>query len=128
MQVLQAYYGIEDQGLWQLATGLGAGVSRRGFVCGAVTGGALACGLITGYKRGSTREDRIGLRNESYSKIQQMTRRFEEQYGTVNCWNMTKCDLLTPEGQAAFKANQVMERVCRPAVRLVVETVIDLCD
>ncbi|MGI5836329.1 MAG: C-GCAxxG-C-C family protein, partial [Chloroflexota bacterium] len=120
--MLQAYYGIEDQGLWQLATGLGGGIARRGFVCGAVTGGALACGLITAQQRGSTREDRRGLRDESYSKIQQMIWRFEEQFGTVECRTLTGCDLLTPEGQAAFSENQIMERVCRPAVGLVVET------
>lgn len=128
MQVLQAYYGIEDQGLWQLAAGLGAGIGRRGFVCGAVTGGALACALITGKQRGSTREDRIGLREESYSKIQQMTRRFEEKFGTLNCRDITKIDFMTPEGRAAFKENQIMEKVCYPVVRLVVETVIEVCD
>jgi hypothetical protein len=40
---------------------------------------------------------------------------------------MTGCDLLTPEGQAAFKQENTLDRVCLPAVRLMVETVISLC-
>ncbi len=124
MQVLQAYHGVEDEKLWQLATGLGSGMSRRGFVCGALTGGILAAGMVTSLQRGSTREDRKGLREETYSRVQDLARRFEARFGTVNCSDMTGCDFLTPEGQADFKAKGLMDSVCRPAVRFVVETVI----
>jgi len=126
--VLQAYYGYEDRDLWQLAIGLGAGVSRRGLVCGAVTGGALACGMAAGLKRGSTRDDLPGLREACYSKAQEMMRRFEARFGTLSCREMTGCDFLTPEGHTAFRENQILDRICRPAVRLVVETVADLID
>jgi C_GCAxxG_C_C family probable redox protein len=127
LQGLQAYYGLENENLWQLATGLGAGVSRRGFICGAITGGTLACGMVTAMQRGSTREDVRGLREETYSRVQELTRRFEARFGTVECRKMTGCDFLTPEGQAHFKESQGMDRTCRPAVRLVVESVIEIC-
>lgn len=127
MQVLQGYYGLGDDNLWMLATGLGAGISRQQMECGAVTGGVLAIGLATALQRGSTREDRKGLRDETYSRVQQLTRRFEEQYGSVNCGEMTGCDFRTAEGPAKFKETQGMDLVCRPAVRFVVETVVDLC-
>ena len=125
--MLQAYYGLEDDSLWQLATGLGAGISRRGFTCGALTGAVLACGLATAQQRGSTKEDRRGLREETYSRAQELTRRFEARFGTVECRAMTGCDFLTPEGQADFRKNRGMELVCRPSVRLAVETVVDVC-
>ena len=125
--MLQAYYGLEEDDLWQVATGLGAGISRRGFTCGAVTGAALACGLVTAQQRGSTKEDRRGLREETYSRVQELTRRFEARFGTVECRAMTGCDFLTPEGQVAFKKNRGMELVCRPAVRLAVEMAVDVC-
>lgn len=128
MQVLQAYYGVEDGDLWQLVTGLGSGIARRQFICGAFTGGVLACGLVTARRRKSTREDRKGLREDSYTKVQELARRFEAQFGTVSCREMIGCDLLTPEGQAAFKQTGMMDGVCRPAVRFAVESVIDLMD
>ena len=64
-QVVQAYYGIEDENLWRLATGLGAGISRRGSVCGALTGGAAAFGLVSGHRRRSGHDDRVPNRDDT---------------------------------------------------------------
>ncbi len=101
-------------------------MSRRGYVCGAVTGGILALGLGAAARRGSTREDVRGLREETYSKVQEMTRRFEAKFGTASCGELTGCDFLTNKGQQDFKASGRMDSVCRPAVRFVVETVVEL--
>ena len=46
--------GLDGEISLKLATGLGAGMGRRGEVCGAVTGGILALGLK--YGRGSRQE------------------------------------------------------------------------
>ncbi len=127
MQVLQAYYGLEDEKLWKLATGLGAGIGRQGFVCGALTGGTLAVGLVTATQRDSTREDVRDLRDETYWKVQELTRRFLAQHGTVHCREMTGVDFRTPEGQEAFTKNRGKELVCCPAVKLMVESAIDIC-
>jgi C_GCAxxG_C_C family probable redox protein len=124
--VVQAYYGLEGNDLWQMATGLGAGVSRRGFLCGALNGGALACGLVVGSRRGTGRDDLRGLREETYAKVQELSRRFEARFGAVDCMAMTGCDFLTAEGQAKFREQKLLDSVCRPAVALVVEQAIDI--
>jgi C_GCAxxG_C_C family probable redox protein len=124
--VLQAYYRVEGESLWQMATGLGSGMARRGFVCGALTGGVLACGLVVGSRRDQSRDDVRGLREETYSKVQELSRRFEERFGAVDCLAMTGCDFLTPEGQASFKERQLLAGVCRPAVGFVVEQAIEI--
>lgn len=124
--MLQTYYGLESESLWQMATGLGAGVSRQGFLCGALTGGVLACGLVVGSRREAAREDVRGLREESYAKVQELTRRFEERIGAVDCLAMTRCDFRTAAGQARFKSEQLLDGVCRPAVSVVVEQAIDI--
>ncbi len=127
MQVLQAHYALENEDLWRLATGLGAGIGHQGYVCGALTGGSIACGLVLGRLRNSSKEDRYALRDETYAKVQELTRRFRERFGSVVCRELTGCDFLTPEGQRRFKAEGVLQSTCLPAVRLVVEAVPELC-
>jgi C_GCAxxG_C_C family probable redox protein len=126
LQVLQAHYGIENEDLWRLATGLGAGIGRQGYVCGALTGGSVACGLVLGRLGNSTREDRYTLRDDTYAKVQELTRRFRERFGSIICGELTGCDFLTAEGQRRFKEQGVLQSTCLPAVRLVVETVAEL--
>ncbi len=126
MQVLQAYYSLEDANLWRLMTGLGAGMSRRGFVCGSVSAGAVVCGMVLGQRSDATRADRAALREQTYSRVQALTRRFEAEFGTVECRRLTGCDLLTPKGQATFRADEVNDRVCRPTVRFVVQAAIEV--
>ena len=109
--------------MWRLATGLGAGMSRRQTVCGALAGGVLACGLIIGRERHSGPDDRVPLQEQTYAKVQALMRRFEERFGAIECRTMTGCDFGTPEGRQAFKDTQQIERTCKPAVRLVVETI-----
>jgi C_GCAxxG_C_C family probable redox protein len=125
---LQAYYGIANEDIWRLATGLGAGLSRRQDVCGALTGGVVACGLITGRQRASEPADRIALREETYARVQALTRAFEERFSTLACKAMVDCDFGTPDGRQAFKNRGQMKSVCEPAVRLAMATVVTLCD
>ncbi len=56
--------GLDGETSLKLATGFGAGMGRRGEVCGAVTGGILALGLK--YGRGG-RQDRQAT-EETYQK------------------------------------------------------------
>ncbi len=128
MQGLQAALGLEDEDLWQLATGFGGGLGRRQLVCGAVTGATIACGLAIARRRGSTRDDRDGLRTETYAKVQQFTREFEARFGSLDCRTMTGCDFALPNGHDIFVQAGGRDRVCRPAVRFAVETVAKLCE
>jgi C_GCAxxG_C_C family probable redox protein len=121
LQVLQARHGIGSDDLWQLVTGLGAGMGRQQRVCGALTGGIVACGLIASARRGATREDRTGLRDAVYADVQALTRQFEERFGTTECRAMTGSDFSSPEGRARFRETQGLQQVCTPAVHLVVE-------
>ena len=54
-------------------------MSRRGNICGAVTGGILAVGLANGVQRGSTREDVRGLREETQAALDRLTGATEQK-------------------------------------------------
>lgn len=128
MQGLQAALGLDDDDLWQLATGFGGGLGRRQLVCGALTGATIACGLAVARKRASTREDRDGLRTDAYAKVQQLTREFEARFGALDCRTMTGHDFSIPNGHDLFVQSGGRDRVCRSAVRFAVETTARLCE
>jgi C_GCAxxG_C_C family probable redox protein len=124
LQAVQAYHGIDGEELWTLATGLGAGISRQKSVCGALTGGVMACGLVAAQRLGSERENRWAIRDETYALVQELTQEFETRFGTTSCWEMTGCDFRTAEGKAEFNSRGLMDTVCRPAVRMAVEALL----
>jgi hypothetical protein len=45
-----------------------------------------------------------------YAAVRQFLEGFEDRFGSINCRELTGCDLGTPEGQASFKANHLIER------------------
>jgi len=95
-------YDIQSDLIPKIATGLCAGISRTSNVCGAVTGGVMAIGLLMG--RNLPNEPAIN----TYIPVQEFIDRFEEAFGSTNCRILTGCDLNTPEGQNHFKTNNLL--------------------
>jgi C_GCAxxG_C_C family probable redox protein len=126
LQGLQTAFGIEGDALWTAATGFGGGLGRRQLVCGALAGGVIALGLEVARRRESTRADRAGLRDETYAKVQALTKQFEGRFGALDCRTLTQHDFSVPEGYQAFTKSGMKDSVCHPAVRFVVETVAEL--
>jgi len=107
----------EDLAL-KIATGLGAGMGRKQEVCGAVTGGILVLGLQHG--RGST--DDHSATEQTYSRTRELMDRFTAQHGSCLCRELLQgYDLGTEEGLRRAKADDMLNKVCRPCVQTVVE-------
>jgi C_GCAxxG_C_C family probable redox protein len=119
--VLSAYgpeLGLTEEAALKVATGLGAGMGRRGEVCGAVTGGILAVGLK--YGRGA-QQDRSAT-EQTYQKTQELMARFEKRHGSCLCRVLLDgCDLTTLDGQRHFKDHDLLHKTCLGCVRTVVE-------
>jgi C_GCAxxG_C_C family probable redox protein len=126
--VLYAYgpgLGLDAETSLKVATGLGAGMGRRGEVCGAVTGGILALGLK--YGRGS-RQDRSAT-EETYRKTLDLMARFEKRHGSCLCRVLLEgCDLRTEEGQRHFKEQDLLHKTCIGCVQSVVEILAQIMD
>jgi C_GCAxxG_C_C family probable redox protein len=102
----------------KMATGFGAGMGRKGEVCGAVSGGIIVIGAK--YGRGET--DRQTAKEVTYKKTRELMDRFAEKHGTFICRKLLNgCELTTEEGQQHFKADNLSNTVCQPCVRSVVE-------
>jgi C_GCAxxG_C_C family probable redox protein len=126
--VLYAYgpdLGLDGEIALKAATGLGAGMARRGEVCGALTGGILALGLR--YGRGG-RQDRTAT-EATYQKTRELMARFEERHGSCLCRVLLEgCDLGTAEGQQYFKQHDLLHKTCLGCVQSVVETLGQIVD
>ena len=100
------------------ASGLGAGMARRGEICGAVTGGILVIGLKWG--RGEC-DDRSAT-ERTYQKTQDLMAGFEQRHGSCLCRELLQgCDLRTTEGQRHFKEHDLLHKTCLPCVKSVVD-------
>ncbi len=117
--VLYAYgpdLGLEAERALRIATGLGAGLGRRGETCGAVTGGVLALGLK--YGRG-TQQDRSATET-AYQKTQELMAAFERVHGSCCCRTLLGgCDLQTPQGQQHFKEQDLLHKTCAKCVETI---------
>ncbi len=126
--VLYAYgpdLGLDGETALKVATGLGAGMGRRGEVCGALTGGILVLGLK--YGRGG-QQDRSAT-EETYQKTLELMARFEQHHSSCICRVLLDgCDLRTAEGQQYFKGQDLLHKTCAGCVQTVVEEVAKLLD
>lgn len=110
--------GLDEDLALKIATGLGAGMGRKQEVCGAVTGGILVLGLRHG--RGST--DRHSATEQTYLRTRELMDRFTAQHGSCRCRELLQgYDLSTEEGLRRAKADDMLNKVCRPCVQTVVE-------
>jgi C_GCAxxG_C_C family probable redox protein len=117
---IQDYLGLEKNPA--IATGFGAGIARRGSVCGAVTGAILAINLKHGRQNA---EDQESIK-QCYIKSLEFHKKFEEKIGSAICYDIIKCDLTTEEGQKKFKDNNLLEEKCFKCVETSIDILLDL--
>jgi C_GCAxxG_C_C family probable redox protein len=105
--------GLDPDTARKIACGFGAGISKTGNVCGAVSGGVMAIGLKYGkYVEGD---------DAATEKTRALVRRFVEEFirrnGSVNCTKLLGYDLSDPKAYAAAQASGIFIERCPPLVR-----------
>jgi C_GCAxxG_C_C family probable redox protein len=96
--------GIQSDVIPRIATGFCSGLARTGGLCGAVSGAVMAVGLALGRSQPGMETD------PAYTVVRRFLERFEAEFGAVTCFELTGVHLGTPEGQAAFRENNVFAR------------------
>jgi len=87
------YLGLEDSLLPRLASGFGGGIGRKGSLCGAFTGAIMAIGMKMGRTDPKDRETLLKV----YEKCQQFWGKFENEFGSRNCYDLIGLHLDDPE-------------------------------
>ena len=106
----------------KIATGFGGGISRQGYVCGAVSGAVMGFGLK--YGRNSPEE----LTAKTYRQVVEFHKQFQEKFGSIVCRKLCGCDLSTIEGIRKFREGNVHEQICRYLVSGAIEIFTSLID
>jgi C_GCAxxG_C_C family probable redox protein len=103
--------GIENEELLRaagpLCAGLGAGKS-----CGALAAGVLVLGLVHGRARP---EEGIGGLARGFEVAQALVRRFEAEFGTTSCAEISGVDWTKPEEAMRFLTTPASEKACQVA-------------
>jgi C_GCAxxG_C_C family probable redox protein len=103
-------FGVDKETALKLASPFGAGIARRGEVCGAVTGALLVLGLARG-------ADKPAGKEEIYRLSQEFMRLFEEKHSALLCRDLIDCDISTPAGWKKAKEAGKFITTCPVLVR-----------
>ncbi|PKG32065.1 MAG: hypothetical protein CW742_10115 [Methanoregula sp.] len=106
--------GLDEKTARKIACGFGAGISRTGNICGAVSGAIMVIGLK--YGREAPGDDG-GATEKTRALTRQFIEEFTQKHGSVNCSGILGHNLSVPaEYDEAAKAN-LFRTKCPACVR-----------
>lgn len=111
LQAVAEAHGQEDPLIPKIATGFCGGVSRTSGMCGALAGGIMALGLLTG--RSSPQESK----DQCYALTHHLVCRFREKFGSTQCTDLLGCDISTADGAQCFLSGGLATTICAPVTR-----------
>ncbi len=95
--------GLDEKAARKIACGFGAGISRTGNICGAVSGAIMVIGLKYGKAELS---DDPAATEKTRALTRQFIQEFQKKHGSVNCTELLGHNMSIPaEYDAAAKAN-----------------------
>ncbi|MDD1720207.1 MAG: C-GCAxxG-C-C family protein [Methanoregulaceae archaeon] len=100
--------GLDPETAKKIACGFGAGISKTGNICGAVTGGIMAIGL----KYGKTRADDEASTEKTRALVRQFITEFTARNGSINCTDLLGYDLSDPSDYSAASASGLFVTKC----------------
>jgi C_GCAxxG_C_C family probable redox protein len=105
--------GLDAGTAMKIACGFGAGVSKTGNMCGAVSGAIMVIGL----KYGKARVGDDDATEKTRALTREFLREFSARNGSVNCTGLLGYDLNIPEDYEKAAASGIFTTVCPGYVR-----------
>ena len=122
--VLKAAFGLDDPTDSAAAIALNGGIAYGGGPCGAVTGAALAVGMLS--------EQRISdhgrAKRVAREIVAELVEAFRAEHGALDCRTLIGYDLRAPGGHDAFLASDVWRDTCLRQIESVVRRLAPLGD
>jgi C_GCAxxG_C_C family probable redox protein len=90
---LQEVFGLTNDAVLKASSGFAGGIGRMGSVCGALSGGVMALGLLYGRDEETMKHPDEAVRSQRWEEIEgklcilikKLRSKFEEEYGTIIC-------------------------------------------
>ena len=111
---LKSYLDIDSDLIPKIGTGIGAGVSLNGLLCGSISSVAIAIGIK--YGRSSSEENPQSV----WNMVDKYVAEFKNKFGYVNCRQLTGLDIKTKEGLKEYYA-KVHDYSCVDRLKFAVE-------
>jgi len=116
---LKDYLGVDSDLIPKIGTGIGAGVSLNGLLCGSVSSVAMAIGIK--YGRNSPEESPKPV----WDMVDKYVAEFKDKFGYVNCRELTGLNVKTEEGMKTYLA-KVHDYACVDRLKFAVEKAIQI--
>jgi len=119
---LQEVLGIQDEGVFKAAGGLGGGIGLScSGACGGLTGGIMIISYLYGRSTDDL-EDKLGKRMVAYRLASRLLEKYLDKYGTITCKDIQKqlfgrfFDLRRPDDFEALVAAGGHSHICPEVV------------
>ena len=105
-----------------LPAGFGGGMGTQGQVCGAITGGILAIGMLS-------KKDELTVKEhiqDSYKFTFQLIDRFSKEFGTTICDKLIDVKMSNPEDRKRAYEEGIFRNTCPTFVENVVDIILEM--
>jgi len=116
---LKDHLDVGSELIPQIGTGIGAGVSLNGLLCGSISSVAMAIGMK--YGRSSPEESPQPV----WNMVDKYVADFKDRFGYVNCRQLTGLDVKTEEGMKEYLA-KVHDYACAARIRFAVKNALEI--
>lgn len=105
-----------------LAAGFGGGISRRGEMCGAVTGAIMAIGILHGlhYK------DPVEHKNVTYNSVNEFIKKFNQIHNTTVCNELIGFDISDSEARKKGNDEGIFDNICPNFVESAIKILLEM--
>jgi C_GCAxxG_C_C family probable redox protein len=116
--------GLDQDTARKIGCGFGAGISRTGNICGAVSGAIMVIGL----KYGKIREGDDASTNKTRALVRQFIKEFTKIHGSIQCTDLLGFDLSNPDEFEQARSEKLFTTKCPELVQDSVKILKNLID
>jgi C_GCAxxG_C_C family probable redox protein len=103
----------------KMGTGLGAGLGRKQYICGAVNAGAIIISLLFGNEE----SDQQDIKEETYKEVSAYINKFEAEFKSSQCREILGMEIATKSGRKKAMEMNLFATTCVACIRNVCEIV-----